>query len=202
MWRMDLPPDECTYTSLINAYCVEGDIKSALHLQDEMIKKGFLPDVITYSVLINGLSKQAQTREAKQILFKMFYEESIPNDITYHTLIENCSNTEFQNVAVLMKGFCTRGLMNEADCKAFDLYKEMVQYGFVPHTVTVIALIKELFREGRSEDLSQVIANTLISCRVTDAELAKVLVEVNHKEGNMNAVFNVLTEMAKESSSK
>ncbi|KAL7170146.1 hypothetical protein ACSBR2_035075 [Camellia fascicularis] len=229
MWRLDLPPDECIYTTLINAYCVEGDIKSALHLHDEIIKKGFLPDVVTYNVLLNGLSKQARTREAKQLLFKLFYEESIRNDVTYTTLIENCSNTEFKNVVALTKGFCMHGLMNEVDhvfesmlqrnCKpseavynviihghcrdgnlqkALDLYKEMVHHGFVPHTVSVIALIKELFKEGRSEDLSQVIENTLRSCRLTDAELAKVLVEVNHKEGNMAVIFNVLTEMAKD----
>lgn len=30
-----------------------------------------------------------------------------------------------------------------------------------------------------------------------DGELAKVLVEMNFKEGNMDAVFNILTEMAK-----
>ncbi|KAI7997498.1 Pentatricopeptide repeat-containing protein [Camellia lanceoleosa] len=28
MWRSDLPPNECTYTTLINAYCAEGDIKN------------------------------------------------------------------------------------------------------------------------------------------------------------------------------
>ncbi|KAF5935617.1 hypothetical protein HYC85_026746 [Camellia sinensis] len=82
--------------------------------------------------------------------------------------------------------------------KALDLYKEMVHHGFVPLTISIIALIKEIFKEGRSEDLSQVIENTLRSYRLTDAELAKVLAEVNHKEGNMAVVFNVLTEMAKD----
>ncbi|KAK3195713.1 hypothetical protein Dsin_027023 [Dipteronia sinensis] len=229
MLSIDLPPDEISYTTLINAYCAEGDIKTALHLHDEMIQKGFLPDVVTYSVLINGLNKQARTREAKRLLLKLFYNDSVPSDVTYNTLIENCSNIEFKSVVALIKGFCMKGLMNEADqvfesmlqrnhkpneavydviihghCKggnvkkAYDLYKEMVSLGFVPHTVTIIALVKALFSEGMSEELSQVIENTLRSSRLTDAELAKVLVEINHKEGNMDAVFNVLTEMAKD----
>lgn len=46
--------------------------------------------------------------------------------------------------------------------------------------------------------LNEVIGNTLSSCRLTDAELAKVLVEVNYKEGNIDAVFDVLTGMAKD----
>lgn len=194
-----------------------------------MVQKGFLPDVVTYSVLINGLNKQARTREAKRLLLKLFYDESVPSDVMYNTLIENCGNIEFKSAVALIKGFCMKGLMNEADrvfesmlqrnhnpdeaaynviihghCrggniqKAHDLYKEMVKIGFVPHTVTVIALVKALFMVGKTDELSQVITNILRSCKLTDAELAKVLVEINHKEGNMDAVFNVLTEMAKD----
>ncbi|XP_034681328.1 pentatricopeptide repeat-containing protein At5g39710 [Vitis riparia] len=229
MLDMGLPPDEFTYTTLINAYCVEGDLNKALHLHDEMIHKGFLPDAVTYSVLINGLNKQARTREAKRLLYKLIYEESVPSDVTYDTLIENCSNIEFKSVVALIKGFCMKGLMHEADrvfesmaernhkpgeavynviihghCrggnlpKAFNLYKEMIHSGFVPHTVTVITLIKALFKEGMNEEMSEVIGETLRSCRLNEAELAKVLVEINHKEGNMEAVLNVLTDMAKD----
>lgn len=229
MLSRGMSPDEFTYTTLINAYCTEGDIPQALRLHDEMIQKGFLPDVVTYSVLINGLNKQARTMEAKKLLLKLFYDESVPSDVIYNTLIENCTNIEFQNVAALLKGFCMKGLMNEADRvfelmlqrnhvpneavydiiihghskvgnvqKAYDLYKKMVHSGFVPHTVTIIVLVKALHTAGMNEELSQVIENILRSCRLSDAELAKVLVEINHKEGNMDAVLNVLTEMAKD----
>ncbi|KAJ0010926.1 hypothetical protein Pint_34459 [Pistacia integerrima] len=229
MLNSGLAPDEITYTTLINAYCTEGDISKAFHLHDEMIQKGFLPDVVTYSVLINGLNKRARTKEAKRLLLKLFYHESVPTDVTYNTLIENCSNIEFKSVVALLKGFCMKGLMNEADQvfesmlqrnhkpneavydiiihghssggnvqKGYELYKEMVHSGFVPHTVTIIALVKALFMAGMNEELSLVVGNTLRSCRLTDAELAKVLVEINHKEGNMDAVLNVLTEMAKD----
>ncbi|PRQ20905.1 putative pentatricopeptide [Rosa chinensis] len=207
MISMGMHPDEFTNTTLINAYCKEGDLNKALHLNDEMIKKGFLPDVVTYSVLINGLNKRARTREAKKLLLKLFYDNSAPDDVTYNTLIESCTNVEFKSVVALVKGFCMKGLMKEADQvfeqegnvqKALNLYKEMLLSGFLPHTVTVIVLIKELFTEGMNNELSQVIENTLRSCELTDAELAKLLVETNHKEGNMDAVFNVLSEMAKD----
>ena len=142
-------------------------------MHDEMVQKGFLPDVVTYSVLINGLNKQARTREAKGFCSSCSNDESVPSDVTYNTLTENCSNIEFKSAVALIRGFCMKGLMNEADrvfesmlqrnynpieavynviihghCrggnvqKAFDLYKEMVNSGFVPHTVTVIALVK------------------------------------------------------------
>ncbi|XP_076887230.1 pentatricopeptide repeat-containing protein At5g39710-like [Bidens hawaiensis] len=229
MLGLGLPPDECTYTALINAYCVEGDTKSALQLHDEMINKGLLPDVVTYSVLINGLSKQARTHEAKQILFKLYYDNAVPDDVTYNTLIENCGNMEMKSVVALIKGFCMKGLMSEADkvfdkmlqrkqvhneavynvmihghCKggnlrkSFDFYKKMVSHGFIPHTATVIALVKELVKGEMIVESSEVIENVLRSCEVTDAEVAKALVEINHKQGNMDAVFKILSEMAKD----
>ncbi|XP_019462095.1 PREDICTED: pentatricopeptide repeat-containing protein At5g39710 [Lupinus angustifolius] len=229
MLNRDIRPDEFTYTSLINAYCGEGELSKALHLHDEMIRKGFWPDDVTYSVLINGLNKKARTREAKKLLLKLFYEESIPNDVTYNTLIENCSDNEFKSVVGLVKGFCTKGLMNEAGqvfetmlqrnykpngavynliihghCrsgnvhKAYNLYKEMMHCGFVSHPVTIIALIKELSREGMDDELNQVVQNILTNCRLHDAELAKALVENNFREGNMDTVLNILTEMAKD----
>ncbi|GMH02709.1 hypothetical protein Nepgr_004548 [Nepenthes gracilis] len=229
MLCMGLSPDEFTFTALIGAYCLEGNIEQALHLHDEMIQKGFLPDTVTYSVLINGLNKQARTREAKRLLLKLFDEESVTSDITYNTLIESCSNIGFKSVVPLIKGFCMKGLMTEADrvfelmlqrncrpteavynvlihghCKggnlprAYHLYREMMSTGFIPHTTSVIALIKALFMVGMSEELGEVIENLLRSCKLTDGELAKALVEVNHREGNMGAVFNVLTEMAKD----
>ncbi|KDP38225.1 hypothetical protein JCGZ_04868 [Jatropha curcas] len=228
MLTMSLPPDEFTYTILIDAYCKE-DLNTALRLHDEMIRKGFLPDAVTYNVLINGLKKQARAKEAKRLLLKLFYDESIPSDVTYNTLIESCCNIEFKSGVALMKGFCMKGLMDEADrvfdsmiernhkpneaaynviihghCrggnvqKAYNLYNKMVHFGFVPHTVTIIALVKALFSEGMNEELNQVIVNILRSCKLTDAEHAQLLIEINHKEGNMDVVLDVLTEMAKD----
>lgn len=68
----------------------------------------------------------------------------------------------------------------------------MVVSGFIRHAVTVRALIKSLFTEGMDEELSEVIGKTLRSCQLTDAELAKALVEINHKEGNMDAFLMFL----------
>ncbi|XP_065856693.1 pentatricopeptide repeat-containing protein At5g39710 [Euphorbia lathyris] len=229
MLNLRLHPDEFIYTTLINAYCKGGDLVKALQLHDEMIQKGHLPDAVTYSVLINGLNKQARTKKAKRLLLKLFYDESIPSDITYSTLIENSCNIEFKGVLALMKGFCMKGLMDEADrvfesvikknhnpnedvynviihghCrggnvqKAYGLYKEMVRQGFVPHTLTILALVKALFTEGMNEKLNEVIGNILRSCKLSDAEISKVQVEINQKEGNMDGVFRVLTEMAKD----
>ncbi|XP_069149047.1 pentatricopeptide repeat-containing protein At5g39710 [Solanum lycopersicum] len=229
MFRVGLQPDKFTYTTLIGAYCANGDIKGAFHLHNKMIYKGCFPDVVTYNVLINGLNKQARTREAKRLLFKLLYEQSVPNCVTYDMLIESCKDLELKSALDLIKGFCMKGLLNEADQvfelmlqkhkkpsevaysllihghsrggnlhRALNLFREMANLGFIPHTVSIIVLMKELFKEGMSEELHQVIQSTLETCKLADGELAKVIVEVNYKEGNMDAVFNALTEMAKD----
>ncbi|KAH6767120.1 Tetratricopeptide repeat superfamily protein [Perilla frutescens var. hirtella] len=229
MLKLGLQPDKCTYTTLINACCAEDDMKSAFYLHNEMINKGFLPDVVTYSVLINGLNKQARSKEAKRLLFKLFYDDNVPCDVTYDLLIESCSSIEFKSGAALIKGFCLKGLMNEAEqvfeamlqsnhkpseavynvlihghCKArnwekaIDLYREMVHHELVPHAVTIIALTKELHKVGRLEELNRILQDTLRSCKVIDGDPAKVLLEVNYKEGNMDSVFKILKEMAKD----
>ncbi|KAH0727431.1 hypothetical protein KY285_003129 [Solanum tuberosum] len=52
----------------------------------------------------------------------------------------------------------------------------MAYLGFIPHTVSIIVLMKDIFKKGMSEELHQ----------------------VNYNEGNMDAVFNALTEMVKD----
>ncbi|CAN0878971.1 Pentatricopeptide repeat-containing protein At5g39710 [Linum grandiflorum] len=229
MVNMNVPPDQVTYTTLIDAYCKEGELSKALNLHEEMIGKGFLPDVVTYSVLINGLNKEARTKEAKRLLLKLYSDDSIPADVIYDVLTENCSSLEFKSVAALIKGFCIKGLMEEADrvfesmiarnhkpdesvfniiihghCrwgnvqKGYQLYTEMVRFGYVPHTVTIISLVKALFSEGMNDQLNVVIGYVLRSCKLSDAELSKVLVEINNNEGNMDVVFGLLETMAKD----
>ena len=136
---------------------------------------------------------------------------------------------DFKSVVSLLKGFCVKEMMNEADrvfdsmieknhkpdgtaynvmihghCrggdvrKAYRLYKEMVSCGFLVHTVTAIALVKAFHKEGMVDELSSVIDNVLRSCELSEAEQAKVLVEINHREGNMDVVLDVLAEMAKD----
>ncbi|KAF5935618.1 hypothetical protein HYC85_026747 [Camellia sinensis] len=161
----------------------------------EMDDKGVSLDAVAYSSLIQENCSNTEFKNV-EALIKGFYMHGLMNeaDRVFESMLRrNCKPNEAV-YNVIIHGHCRGGNLQ----KALDLYKEMVHHGFVPHTVSVIALIKELFKGRRSEDLSQVIENTLRSCRLTDAERAKVLVEVNHKEGNKATVFNVLTEMAKD----
>ncbi|XP_057452870.1 pentatricopeptide repeat-containing protein At5g39710-like [Lotus japonicus] len=137
--------DEITYTSLINAYCAEGEVYKAITLKDEMTHNGSLRDDVPYSVFINGLDKKARTREAKEILLRMFYDLGmhLPT-FTYDTLIENCSNNEFKSVVELVKGLWMRGLENEAA----SVLNTVLQWNHKPDGAVYNLLIVEHCRCG------------------------------------------------------
>ncbi|KAG9450850.1 hypothetical protein H6P81_010815 [Aristolochia fimbriata] len=219
-----------SYNILIRGHLSGGEFGQALEFFVEMERKGCLPNMATYNTVIDAYSKAGKIDEAfKLLLFKLYHEHPVPDEITYETLIGHCGSAEFKSRVALMKGFCMKGLMEEASRvldsiikkgwalndsvynvmihgyskggnvrMALKLYKEMVAAGFVPNTICVIALVKELSNEGMSEEFSLVLQNVLRECALTEAEPAKVLVEVNHKEGNIEAVLDVLNEMAKD----
>uniref|UniRef100_A0A0A9DDM5 Pentacotripeptide-repeat region of PRORP domain-containing protein n=1 Tax=Arundo donax TaxID=35708 RepID=A0A0A9DDM5_ARUDO len=226
MIKLGLQPDEFTYTSLIDGHCKEGNVEKALSLHDEMIKRGVLPDVVTYSVLINGLSKSARTKEAQRLLFKLYYEDPVPANIKYDALMHCCSKAEFKSVLALLKGFCMKGLMNEADkvyqsmldrnwkldgsvysvlihghcrgrnvMKALSFHKQMLQCGFAPNSTSTISLIRGLFEDGTTVEAGQVIKELLNCCSLVDAEASKALIDLNWKEGDVDAVVDVLHGM-------
>ncbi|KAG5548102.1 hypothetical protein RHGRI_013708 [Rhododendron griersonianum] len=194
MMKKGFLPDVVTYNVLINGLSKQARTREAKQLLFKLYYEESIPNDVTYDILIENCSSS----EFKNVvaLIKGFCMQGLMNeaDRVFESMVQRKYKPDEAVYNIIIHGHCRGGNVQ----KAFDLYNEMVRYGFVPHTVSVIALIKELFKEGRSEDLSHVIGNTLRSCRLTDAELAKVLVEVNHKEGNMTAVLNVLSEMAKD----
>lgn len=111
-------------------------MEKALSLHDEMIKKGALPDIVTYSVLINGLSKSARTKEAQ--MFQQIL--SMMPDALMHC----CSRAEFTSVLALLKGFCMKGLMSEAD----KVYQSMLGRNWKPDWSVYSVLIHGHCRGG------------------------------------------------------
>ncbi|XP_057453146.1 pentatricopeptide repeat-containing protein At5g39710-like [Lotus japonicus] len=223
--------NEVNYTSVINAYCADGELVKADKLLDELTNFGDVQEPVIYGVFINGLDKKARTREAKEMLLSLVYHNCRDpwSTLIFVTLIENCTNNEFMSLVELVKGFQKRDLVNEAasvlntmlqgnykpdgavynlliveHCslrnvdKAYNMYMEMVHYGFAPHMFSVLALIKTLYYDERFNEMSWVIENTLRSCNLNDSELHQVLNEIGVRKGKfkVDALLNVLAEMA------
>ncbi|KAK1313389.1 Pentatricopeptide repeat-containing protein [Acorus calamus] len=220
-----LRADVVSYGTIVGGYCKDGDLEKVFRVNREMVEKGICPDVIT--VLINGLKKAARTKEAKRLLFRLFCKDSVPERVAYDALMERCCDDKvgMKSAVSLLKGFCIKGLMGEADrvfglmvasdeaaynvmihghcrggnaMRAYGLYKEMVRAGHVINAVSAISLIKGLFDGGMGDELNRVVQEILRGCKLMVGEAKKVMAEINHKEGNMEGVLNILVEMAED----
>ncbi|XP_057449933.1 pentatricopeptide repeat-containing protein At5g39710-like [Lotus japonicus] len=85
--------------------------------------------------------------------------------------------------------------------KAYNMYMEMVHYGFASHMFSVLALIPALFRVERHNEIRTVIENVLRSCNLNDSELHKALGETGDDimKGKIeieDALLNVLAKIA------
>ena len=57
MEREGLKADVFVHSSLISAFCGEGDVEKGRELFDEMLMRKVSPNVVTYSCLMQGLGK-------------------------------------------------------------------------------------------------------------------------------------------------
>ncbi|CAL9022196.1 unnamed protein product [Prunus brigantina] len=191
-----LSPHVLSYSIIITGFCRHQELESTFRMKLEMMDKGVSPDAVTYSSLIQGVCQQRRLGESCDLFQEMLSMGMPPDEFTYTTLINAyCglmkeAHLVFETMIerkhkrneavydVIIHGHCKGGNV----IKAYNLYKEMLHSGFVPHTVMVIGLVKALFTEGMNNELSQVIGNTLRNCQLSDAERAKLLVDINHKK--------------------
>ncbi|XP_057444920.1 pentatricopeptide repeat-containing protein At4g31850, chloroplastic-like [Lotus japonicus] len=127
--------------------------------------------------LVKGFGMRGLVNEAARARVTMFEGNYKPDGAVYNLLIfehSRCRNVH----------------------KAYDMYMEMVHYGFAPHMFSVRALIWALYHGGRYNKMIWVIQNTLRSCNLNDSELLKVLNEIDVKEGETGALEVVLAEIA------
>ncbi|KAG6432942.1 hypothetical protein SASPL_104536 [Salvia splendens] len=187
-------PDVVTYSVLINGLNKQVRSKEAKRLLFKLFYEEHVPSDVTYDLLIEGCSSiEFQSSVA---LMKGFCLKGLMNkaDRVFEEMLHSNHKPSEAVYNVLVHGHCKAGNLQ----KAIDLYMEMVQLELVPHAVTIIALARELHKVGWTEELNQILQDTLKSCKVIDGDRAKVLLEVNYKEGNMDNVFHILQEMSKD----
>ncbi|KAJ6791212.1 pentatricopeptide repeat-containing protein [Iris pallida] len=195
MVKKGILPDVVTYNVLINGLSKIGRMKEARRLLFRLYYEEQVPDKITYDTLVDCCDKV----ELKSVvsLVKSFCMQGLMDEADrVFDSIEERTGMKPNEAAynVLIHGHCRGGNVR----KALSLYKEMMEQDFVPSAISTISLIRGLSDEGMSVEVNQVIHKLMASCLLSDAETSKILVEVNHKDGNMEAVLDVLTEMAKD----
>ncbi|KAJ0860147.1 putative tetratricopeptide-like helical domain superfamily [Helianthus annuus] len=81
-------PNIVTYNSLINGYCLQGEMSKAKTLLDSLMSRGLIPDVITYNSLLNGYCKSLKIEEAIHMFHEVTRKGLNPDLIFYKTMIQ------------------------------------------------------------------------------------------------------------------
>ncbi|XP_047329616.1 pentatricopeptide repeat-containing protein At2g19280 isoform X2 [Impatiens glandulifera] len=133
----NLSPNIFIYNSFITRLCVQGKMKTATNVFNDMIRLGFLPDCVSYTTMIGGFCKIGKTDIALKLLGIMFKSGTEPSVTTY---------------TVLINGFCKYG-----DIKTAELFFcKMVSLGFEPDVVTYNVLMDGFGKEGFVRKVLQV----------------------------------------------
>ncbi|XP_057449040.1 pentatricopeptide repeat-containing protein At5g39710-like isoform X1 [Lotus japonicus] len=150
------------------------------------------PSYFTYDTLIENCSNN----EFKSLvgLVKDFSMRGLVGDAgrARDTMLHGNYKPEGSVYNLLIFDHCRSHSVN----KAYDMYKEMVHYGFAPHMFSILAVIKALHYDRRYNEMMWVIKNTLKSCNLNDSELRKVLNKINVRECDIDALLDVLAEIA------
>ncbi|XP_048431183.1 putative pentatricopeptide repeat-containing protein At1g13630 [Pyrus x bretschneideri] len=174
-----LNPDHVTYTIMICGHCHVGNIDEALKLRKEMISRDFQLSVIVYSVLlsgmcksgrveetlgllysilIQGLCKQRDVQKASEIYRGMYRKRIIPNYSANRGILlrlrekgdiyearKYFDHLTTRKYNIMMDGYVKLGSVAEA----IKLYKQIIEKGINPSTVTFNTLIHGFCKIGK-----------------------------------------------------
>jgi len=73
-----------TYNALVNGFCVQGHIDSALELFRSMPCK---PNTITYTTLLTGLCNAERLDDAAELVAEMLRRDCPPNVVIFNVLV-------------------------------------------------------------------------------------------------------------------
>ncbi|KAJ1279063.1 hypothetical protein BS78_04G126500, partial [Paspalum vaginatum] len=121
MIRKNCPPDEVTFSILIDGLCHKGFVEYATKISELMHNYGCTPNIVIYSSIINGFSEQNRVEDALMLLRSMSCE---PDTICYSAALKaemfrkQCPLDE-STFSMLIGSLCQNGLVDLAT-EAFE----------------------------------------------------------------------------------
>lgn len=194
MIKKGVLPDVVTYSVLIDGLSKSARTKEAQRLLFKLYYEDPVPDNIKYEALMRCCRKA----EFKSVvaLLKGFSMKGLMNeaDKVYQSMLDRDWKLDGSVYGVLIHGHCRGGNV----LKALNFHKKMLQCGFPPNSTSTISLVRGLFEEGMTVEADTVIQELLNCCSLADAETSKALIDLNRKEGNVDAVVDVLRGMTRD----
>ncbi|RAL54951.1 unnamed protein product [Cuscuta campestris] len=179
-------PDTCTFNTVINKHCEEGNMKAALEAYEKMSVLKVHPDSATFSILIRCLCEKEDFEAAEKLFDDLFDSEAV--------LSESGSRPIVAAFNPMFKYLCN----NRKTKKADKVFRQLMKRG-VQDPCTFKTLIMGHCNEGASGDGQQLLVWMLRRNFVPDHETYESLIHCLLREAKPQLAYNTLEKMLKSS---
>ncbi|CAH9082323.1 unnamed protein product [Cuscuta epithymum] len=164
-------PDTCTFNTLINKHCEEGNLKAALESYDKMSLLKVHPDSATFSILIRCLCLKGDFETAEKFFDDLFESEIVlsnagctPVVAAFNSMFRYlCNNGKTKKADKVFRQLMRRGIQDPSTFKTLimghcsegafkdghELLVWMLRRNFLPDHETYESLIDGLLRVGK-----------------------------------------------------
>ncbi|KAF8388385.1 hypothetical protein HHK36_027052 [Tetracentron sinense] len=136
------PPDLCTYSVLLVAWCKVKNLMEVGKVWNEMIDMGLKPDIVAHNTMLEGLLRGKKRSEAIKLFELMKAKGHVPN------MLASGFQPDPADYTCLIVGFGDQKKMD----KVYGLLKEMKEKGCPPDERTYNALIKLMKNRQMPDD--------------------------------------------------
>ncbi|KAK9937964.1 hypothetical protein M0R45_014727 [Rubus argutus] len=187
MIQRDIEPDIITYNSLMDGYCLRGEMDEAKKVFDLMASKGSMVNTRSYNILINGYLRRIQ--EAENLFCKMKGCGQLPNVRTYAGEIQSARDLlcglsskglqpDVRTYNVMISGLCNEGLVSEAE----KVLREMEEKGCFPNGFTYNIIIRGFITNNETSRAMGFIEEMVERGFSADASTAELVVDLLSKD--------------------
>ncbi|KAF9592420.1 hypothetical protein IFM89_014910 [Coptis chinensis] len=138
--EMDANVNSAAFSNLIYALCREGLFHEVFRIAEEMPQGKSVEEGFAYGQMIDSLCRAGQNHGASRIVYIMRKKGFVPSLVSYNCILH--------------------GLTKDRGCmRAYQLFKEGIEFGYSPSEATYKVLVEALCRESdidKAKDLLQI----------------------------------------------
>ncbi|XP_063940582.1 pentatricopeptide repeat-containing protein At1g63130, mitochondrial-like [Daucus carota subsp. sativus] len=201
-----------TYSSLMDGYCLRGEVDKALAVFESMKRKGILPNTFSYNILINGYCKKFKVDIAIDLFQQMPSEGLTPTIETYSTILQGFfhvgrhvearkffmekminQGVELNNVTcgILLHGLCQNCYVFEA----LSFFQILESSGLVADIQVYTILIDGLSKNGHLENARSLFDNLPAKGLRPNVKTYTVMIQAYCHEGLLDEANELFREM-------
>ncbi|XP_068650769.1 pentatricopeptide repeat-containing protein At4g01570 [Aristolochia californica] len=169
-------PDLCTYNSLLQVLFLNGNVKDALIVWEELSNSGHEADEFTYRILIQGCCKSFRIEDATRAFKEMQQNGFRPHTVVYNSLLDGT--------------FKGRKL-----AEACQLFEKMIQEGVRASCWTYNILIDGLIKNGRGAAAYALFCDLKKKGQLVDGVTYSIVVLHLCREGQLHVAVELINEM-------